>query len=304
MAVLNNTQVLGFPDYEAPTRRLAAALNLPFGLIDIHHFPDLESKVTLPEPIAEHVILCRSLNTPNDKLIELILASDTARKLGAREITLVAPYLCYMRQDKAFHPGEAISQKIIGKLLAEHINALITVDPHLHRVHRLDEAIPLKHSMTLHATGPMASFLAQEIPDAFLIGPDWESRQWVSEIADQNHLDYVIASKTRRSDHDVSIQLPEADYRDRNIVLVDDIASSGYTLEMTARALAEYQPASIRVVITHALIDDSACTRLTQAGIDQIWSTDSILHPTNHIPLADLLADGVNQLLADMHNSH
>jgi ribose-phosphate pyrophosphokinase len=297
MAVLNNTQVLGFPDYEAPARKLASALGLPFQLIDIHHFPDLESKVTLPEPLDEHIILCRSLNAPNDKLIELILASDTARRLGAREITLVAPYLCYMRQDKAFHPGEAISQKIIGELLARHIDALITVDPHLHRVHRLNEAIPLKHCMTLHATGPMASFIAEEMPDGFLIGPDWESRQWVSEIADQNGLDYVIASKTRRGDHDVSIQLPEADYGDRNIVLVDDIASSGYTLEMAARALAEYRPASIRVVITHALIDDDTCSRLNNAGIDQIWSTDSIVHPTNHISLAELLAEGAKKLI-------
>lgn len=302
MAILNDTQVLGFPDYEAPARRLASALDLPFQLIDIHYFPDRESKVTLPEPLAENIILCRSLNSPNEKLIELILASETARRLGARNISLVAPYLCYMRQDKAFHPGEAISQKIIGELLARHVNALITVDPHLHRVHRLDQAIPLKHCLALHATGPMAAFLAQEIPDAFLIGPDWESRQWVSEIADQKGLDYVIASKTRRGDHDVNIQLPEADYRERNIVLVDDIASSGYTLEMTARALAEYRPASIRVVITHALIDDNARNRLNNAGIDQIWSTDSILHPTNHIPLADLLANGVIRLLDEKYH--
>ena len=297
MAILNNTQVLGFPDYEAPARRLASALGLPFQLIDIHYFPDHESKVTLPEPLAEHIILCRSLNSPNEKLIELILACETARRLGARNITLVTPYLCYMRQDKAFHPGEAISQKIIGELLARHVDALITVDPHLHRVHRLDQAIPLKHCLALHATGPMASFLAHEIPDAFLIGPDWESRQWVSEIADQNGLDYVIASKTRRGDHDVHIQLPEADYRERNIVLVDDIASSGYTLEMTARVLAEYHPASIRVVITHALINDATLNRLNNAGIDQIWSTDSIVHPTNCIPLAEILANGINRLL-------
>lgn len=299
MAVLNHEEVLvlGFPEYEAAGRRLASDLGIPFRLIDVHRFPDNESKVTLPEALPEKIILCRSLNTPNDKLIELILASDTARRLGAKKITLVAPYLCYMRQDKAFHPGEAVSQKIIGELLAGHINKLITVDPHLHRVPDLVKAIPMEQALALHATGPIASFLAQEVPDALLIGPDDESRQWVSEIADHNQLDYVVASKTRKGDHDVIIELPKADYRYRNIVLVDDIASTGYTLEMTARALAEFHPASINVVITHALIDDDSCTRLNNAGIDQIWSTDSIPHPTNQISLANLLAEGVKKLI-------
>ena len=128
--------LLGFSDYESQGRRLADALGMPFALVAIHRFPDGESKVTLPSPLPERVVLCRSLDAPNDKLIELMLCAETARAMGAKRVALVAPYLCYMRQDIAFHPGEAVSQKIVGKFLAGLFDAVITVDPHLHRIAR------------------------------------------------------------------------------------------------------------------------------------------------------------------------
>ena len=62
--------------------------------------------------LPDRVILCRSLDRANDKLVELLLAAEAARASGASRLTLVAPYLCYMRQDKAFEPGEVVSQKL------------------------------------------------------------------------------------------------------------------------------------------------------------------------------------------------
>jgi ribose-phosphate pyrophosphokinase len=110
--------ILAFPDYLKQARRLAACLNAPLAEVTLHHFPDNESLIRLPPSLPGHVILCRSLNQPNDKLIELLLCATTARELGADRLTLVAPYLSYMRQDIANQPGEAVSQRIIGKLLA------------------------------------------------------------------------------------------------------------------------------------------------------------------------------------------
>ncbi len=285
--------LLGFPDYRDPARRLAGAAGLPYAEVEVHHFPDGESKVRLPLPLPEQVIFCRSLDRPNDKLVELELAAVTARQLGARHLTLVAPYLAYMRQDIAFHPGEAVSQRVVGAMLARHFDALITVDPHLHRVHRLQEAVPVARAVTLSATAPMADYLAVHGDRPFLIGPDEESEQWVAAIAARGGFDYRVARKERRGDRDVRISLPAADYGGRNLVLVDDVASTGRTLEETARALARHRPASLSVLVTHALFVGDAEQRLAAAGVTHVCSTDSVPHPSNRLPLAPLLASAL-----------
>ena len=105
--------VLGFPDYDRQASALAKALNAPYRLIELHRFPDGESQLRLPPALPGQVVLCRSLDRPNGKLVELLLAAGCARQLGASQLILVAPYLCYMRQDAAFHPGEAVSQAIV-----------------------------------------------------------------------------------------------------------------------------------------------------------------------------------------------
>jgi ribose-phosphate pyrophosphokinase len=288
--------LLGFPDYRAPAQRLARAAGLPWAEVDLHHFPDAESRVRLPARLPEHVVLCQSLNRPNDKLVELILAAGAARQQGARRITLVAPYLCYMRQDKAFQPGEAISQRIVGAVLANWLDALITVDPHLHRVARLEEAVPVKSALALTASAEMSAFLAARLEAPLLIGPDAESRQWVSAIAGERGFEYCVADKARHGDRAVRVTLPTGDYQGRQIVLVDDMVSTGRTLEAAARALARHRPAGISVLVTHALFVDDALKRLHAAGVDAIWSSDSIPHPSNQFELGSLLARALRQI--------
>lgn len=292
-----DTLIIGFPEYRTVARKLAGTTGFDYADAQVHRFPDGESKIRLPDTVPEHVILCRSLYQPNDKLIELELATTTARKLGARHLTLVAPYLAYLRQDKAFHPGEAVSQQIIGSMLAHQFDALVTVDPHLHRIDTLQQAVPLETVITLNATQPMAEFLKQHIENPLLIGPDQESEQWVSAIAEFCSFEYVIATKQRFSDRDVAIQLPEHDYSNRHLVLIDDIASTGRTLEETAHHINTLQPASISVMVTHAVFVDDAVQRLSDAGIGLIVSSDSIPHPSNQLSLIPILADSLLKLM-------
>ncbi|HFD79405.1 MAG TPA: ribose-phosphate diphosphokinase [Gammaproteobacteria bacterium] len=287
--------LLGFPEYREQARALAAAAGLVYADVRIHHFPDGESRVQLPPQLPAEVTLCRSLDHPNARLVELELAAATALQLGARQLTLVAPYLCYMRQDIAFHPGEAVSQRIVGELLARRFHTLITVDPHLHRVHRLDQAVPVPRAVSLSAYRAMADFLLQRFDRPFLVGPDAESEQWVRAIAAVHGFDYRVARKERRGDRDVRIRLPAGDYGDRQLVLVDDVASTGRTLEQTALQLRAHRPASISVLVTHALFVDDALERLRRAGIDRVYSSDSVPHPSNRLPLASLLAGALSQ---------
>jgi ribose-phosphate pyrophosphokinase len=282
--------VLGFPEYREPARRLARQAGLDFADVDIHRFPDGESLVRLPERLPRQVVLCRSLDDANRKLVELELAAATALQLGAERLTLVAPYLCYMRQDTAFHPGEAVSQRIVGEWLARRFDTLITVDPHLHRTARLQDAVPVRRAVALSAAPVLADWLAQRADRPLLIGPDEESAQWVQAIAAPSGLESGVARKQRLGDREVRIALPELQFQGRQVVLVDDVASTGHTLAEAARLLAERGVASLAVLVTHGLFVDDALDRLQAAGVERICSTDSVPHSTNRVHLDRLLA--------------
>jgi ribose-phosphate pyrophosphokinase len=285
--------VLGFPTYRGPAQRLARRAGLDYDDVVIHRFPDNESLVRLPAHLPPRVILCCSLDDANRRLIELELAAATAKQLGAEHLTLVAPYLCYMRQDTAFNPGESVSQRVIGRLLARHFDTLITVDPHLHRTSDLSDAVPVRRALATSAAPAMAAWLATQAQHPLLLGPDEESAQWVSAIAAPNQLEFGVARKQRLGDREVRIELPAMTFADRQIVLVDDIASTGHTLAETARQLSAHGPTSISILVTHALFVDDALARLRAAGVDVICSTDSVLHPSNQIHLDAILAAGL-----------
>lgn len=285
--------VLDFPDPEQHGRALSEELDSHHATIDVHHFPDGESRLRLPENVPEHVVLCRSLHQPNQKLVELLLAADAAREMGARQITLVAPYLCYMRQDAAFRPGEVVSQRLMGRFLARLADTLITVDPHLHRVSALSEVIPNEHAVALSAAPAMGEFLARHPSEPLLVGPDHESQQWVSTAAEVAGLEYVVAAKTRHGDRTVDISLPEAEYKNRHVVLVDDLASTGRTLAVASTALHDAGAERVDVLVSHPLFFDDAMDTLAQAGVKEVWSSDSVAHPTNAFALAPFLADAI-----------
>jgi ribose-phosphate pyrophosphokinase len=292
---MTDTLLLGFPEYAAPAQRLAAALHRPYGEVELHRFPDQESKVRLPAQLPEKLTLCRSLDRPNDKLIELLLVAGAARAAGVKHLTLVAPYLCYMRQDASFHPGEAVSQRIIGAWLAGLFDTVITVDPHLHRVKQLDEVLPAKRTVTLSAAPLLAAHLRQHMERALLIGPDSESQQWVAQIAALAGMDYLIAEKQRFSDQEVRIHLPLPDLSGQAVVIVDDVASTAQTLAAAARLLRDAGAAAIHCCVTHGLFLGDAETMLHNAGVDRIMSTDSVVHPSNVIELAGILAAAISE---------
>lgn len=204
--------LLYFDDEKAPALRLSQAAGLTAQAIERHRFPDGELKLRLPVDAAgqlpRQAVLLRSLHQPNEKLVELLLAARTARHLGVQHLTLVAPYLAYMRQDIAFHPGEAVSQQVVGGFLAGLFDAVITVDPHLHRIDRLEQAIPVPQAVALSGAEPLADLIAQRRPQALLVGPDGESAQWIAQAAARHGFDHAVCTKVRHGDRQVAIELP------------------------------------------------------------------------------------------------
>lgn len=282
--------LLYFKEYENPSLKLADVLSISAESINVHHFPDGESLIRLPERLPSDCIICRSLFRPNEKLIELLLAARAARELCAGEITLVAPYLCYMRQDMAFHPGEAISQKIIGQLLAELFDAVITVDAHLHRISSLSQVMPGCRAVNLSASRVLSDVLMGRRDKPILLGPDEESLQWVKTIAENSALEYGVCKKKRLGDRDVKIILPNLDFSEKTVVIVDDIISTGKTVSEVSNILRSEGANKIECLITHPIFAEGAINLLKKNGIDKIISTDSIPHETNEIELAPVLA--------------
>ncbi len=279
----------------ADATRLALRLGIPAHTIAVHRFPDTELCVTVG-PAAPTTILYASLDQPNDKLIALLFATEALRRGGARRLVLVAPYLCYMRQDTAFAPGEAISQAVVGRLLAGAFDRVVTVDAHLHRTSSLEAVFPGIETLNLSAIPAIAEGVSAAGYDArtVVVGPDEESEPWARDLGARLRVDHTVARKTRHGDRSVDITLPDpAILAGRPAVLFDDIVSSGGTIIACARMLLAAGAARVDVVVTHALFPPAMLDDFTEAGIGSVRSTSSVPHPTNAIPLDSLLAEAL-----------
>ena len=277
-----------FADSAPFARHLARLLDVSCATVRLHRFPDGESLVRVRRPVGTHAILVRSLHDPNAKLLETVLAGDALYRAGARRVTLVAPYLPYMRQDTVFAPGEPVSQRVVGAWLGASFDALYTIETHLHRVRTLGAVVPGR-AASLSAAPVIAAWLRATAADTCVVGPDAESESWVRRIAQVAQRPWLVCRKERLGDRAVRIHLP-ARPLGRRAVIVDDIASSGATLAATARALRR---AGVRVVdaaVVHAIFEPGAIGRIRRAGVRRIVSCDTVPHGTNAIRTAPLLS--------------
>lgn len=285
-------EIFAFSDAESQGARLAEALGAPMRPIEVHAFPDGESLVRAPRAAGDRPArtwIVRSLNDPNRKLVEVLLAADALRRQDADWIGLVAPYLGYMRQDRVFTEGEAVSQQVIARLLGQAFDDVLTVEAHLHRIHALADVFP-GPARSLSAAPLIAEWLRGDDGPDLLVGPDGESEPWVRAIAERVPCAWAVASKTRLGDREVRIELPGGRLEGQRIWVVDDIGSSGTTLERVARILTERGAASVGAVVVHALFEPGAEARLRAAGIDRLVSTNAISHATNAIDVTPLIA--------------
>lgn len=290
-------RVYACPGNEGFAAGLARELGAAQGEVQWHRFPDGESLVRIvTSPAGEDVCVVCTLADPDSKLLPLLFTAEALSEQGAKRVGLVAPYLAYMRQDTRFHPGETVSARHFGAILARHFDWLVAVDPHLHRLASLSEVFP-RPTCVVHAAPALAAWIHANVAEPLLIGPDAESAQWVEAVASLTGASWTHLHKERLGDREVRVSLSDAGrWRGRQAVLVDDIVSTGRTLVAAAERLMALGFAAPACVAVHGLFAGDARETLLTAGIERIAVTNTVPQPDAVIDVAPLVAEGIRGL--------
>ena len=285
--------LVAMPGNERLTEDLAVTLSYELGLLETRAFPDGETYLRFhASPNGRSVGIVCTLSRPNEKLLPLIFSAATARELGALKVGLVAPYLAYMRQDRRFKPGEAVTSRQVARLLSDAFDWLITIDPHLHRYSSLADIYSIP-TQVVHAAPLISEWIKANVANPLIIGPDSESEQWVAIVASDAHAPYSVLDKVRHGDRDVEIRLKNLEqWKGRTPVLVDDIISTGRTMIEAVRLLtSQGWPAPVCVAV-HGLFADDADVLLARTGA-RVVTSNSVPHATSAIDIGKALAAAI-----------
>lgn len=279
----------GMPGNAELADELAVLTGSEAGSVETRRFPDGESYVRIHGDVAEEVFLVCTLPRPDEQFLPLIFAERAMRASGATNVTLIAPYLSYLRQDREFNAGEAVSSQIFADLLSREFDGLMTVDPHLHRYASLTEifSIPTHVVPMAEAVG---AWVHENVDSPVVFGPDEESSQWVEKVARRACCPWAVFTKKRQGDRSVSLTAPDLDqFRECTPVLVDDIISSGTTMISAAKILLAGGLNPGFCVCVHALFNES--TRAELASLFQeVLTTDTIPNRFSQFQVAPLIA--------------
>ncbi|MEX1336656.1 MAG: ribose-phosphate diphosphokinase [Candidatus Limnocylindrales bacterium] len=276
-------------------------------------FPDGETDVAVGTGILDaDVYVVGSLAPPvNDRLVELLLLLDACRRSGASRITAVVPYLGYARKDRRTRRGEAVSLRVVADAIAAAgADRAVLVDPHVPQVDSIF-SIPLE---VVSAVPSLAAAIGPAVPDdAIVVAPDLGAVHLAERYAAELGLGSVaIVRKTRRSGTEVEASGLVGPAAERPVLLVDDIVSTGGTIEAAAKlVMEEWSPTSVSVAATHALLVADAADRLEGLGLATMVVSDSVVPKTvpsacSVVPIDDVLATTIARLhdpTADEENS-
>ncbi|MEM4247068.1 MAG: ribose-phosphate diphosphokinase [Candidatus Woesearchaeota archaeon] len=288
------TTVVGGTNSKEIAKTVAKKIKAQYSELQKSRFPDGEMRLRYEDDLtSKHVVIINSMSpNPDEMLLESAFAIHAARQLGAARITFVAPYLAYMRQDKQFHPGECISARAMAKIL-DCADQIMAVDPHLHRIRRLQDIFRAK-AKSISADPVLAEFISKNHPKAIIIGPDIESSQWAKTIADSIGQESIILLKKRYSSTKVRIIVhgDPSRLKGRDVVIVDDIISTGHTMIEPIKQLKKFGAKKITCMGVHGILVGNALQKLHKLGA-QVITTNTIQNPTTKIDVSPIIADAL-----------
>lgn len=295
--------VLGGLNGEHLAIELSSIGAFELGSLEVKKFPDGETYVrVLTEVNDRTVVYINSLQRDvNEAVFETILTIDTLRDLGAKEVIAVIPYMSYARQDARFNPGEAISIRTLAKMFkAVKIDHLITIDMHLHRISNPSDLFGANfHNIT--GVKELAKYFRRthNIENTVIIGPDEEAEQWAKIMSEElNGLEYTVLKKTRFTAEKVAIETEGVNVDGKNVIIVDDIISTGGTIIEAVMALKELGAKEIMVGTIHPLLIGYAYNRLLRLGLRDLVGTNTILSPISKVSVAPAIYGKLTAILS------
>lgn len=239
-----------------------------------HRFPDGEAAVEIPSEIwGRSLIWIDSLFPhPTESLWELGLIADTLCRQGC-QVTAVIPYLAFMRQDTSCHPGHSLGAKVAANWISQlGLSRIVTVDPHINQVEGFF-SIPL----TVTTAQPLlqAAVLEKDLHQPVVVAPDLGRTKEASEAARSMKAGFAAVSKTRGPQGVIADKLLGS-VRGSDVVIFDDILSTGATLAQAAQICREQGARRIFACVTHGLGVGNVRQQLENAHLDHLWMTDTV----------------------------
>jgi ribose-phosphate pyrophosphokinase len=282
--------IAAFPETSGIGKKVASMLKAEYSSIDARSFPDSEFHLKLKkDPRKKIVVIISSMaKDPDTKLIETILAGGIARDYGAKKVILVATYMPYMRQDSHFLKYDSFSSKYIIKLL-DNFDHIIVLDPHLHRIKKMKELSGKAENIS--ANSLVAGFIKKRFGKNFeIVGPDEESEQWSDRVAKILKKKVVILKKERLGDKKVRIK---AQKLEKNIIIIDDIISTGRTLAAAIKIAKKQGAKKIVCIGVHGLLVAGAEKLITPGA--ELITTNSVANKYARIDISPVIADALKK---------
>ena len=261
---------------------------------EIRVFPDGESKITLIGKISKKKsIVLQSIYPPVDTNLVQVLSLITKAKENSSEVIAVIPYMGYARQDREFLPGEIVTMKVLGKLFkSAGASKIIVVDIH--------SSIGLKHfsikTKNVTAIPDLVGFFKKlSLKNPLVVSPDQGGKERAKKFAKEFNSDYIALEKTRdKKTGKVKIKTKNLEeVENRDLILVDDIISTGGSIIKATQFLKKQKCKRIYVACTHALLMNNAEKKIKKAGITSIISTNTIPGKTSKVDISKTIAKAI-----------
>lgn len=274
--------IVGCSNSKKLAKKIGEKLNFSYQDLALEDFPDGEMHLNFKGNLKNQtVVLVQSFYpNPNHALIEIMFAASNARDLGAKKVILIAPYLAYLREDERVSAGECVSSKVIGDILSRNFDAIVTIEPHLHR-HNLNEifSIPI---YKIDISDLLKNYIKKNFKDVQIVGINDGSGELVKKLS----FDSIILNKKRKNYFNVSIKGNHNLSKEREVLIVDDIISSGATM---IEAIKFLKNKKISCFTVHPVFIGGALREL-EKYTKKITSSNTIYHETNNLDVSNLIA--------------